>query len=101
MSFRMTQKEFVEERTPFVENCKGDENMQVMDPYDRLAVDGIPECEHMVDGFCNAYLSPEIKWSRDKICQLSPLATAKVIASLTDKKMNANPLKMSKRGIKQ
>lgn len=109
------------ERTSLAENCRGDEEMKIIIlnrevqvafceagvdirkeyPSGRLAIDGIPECDHVVDGFCNAYLWPRRKWAGDKICPLSPLASAKLIAGTMDLGHKFNPLKMSKRGIKQ
>ena len=114
-------KEDLEERTATIEACKGNEDMKVVisdkeiqvvvceteklkeeHPRTRLAIDGIPECDHLVEeGLCKAYLWPDRKWAGGKTCPLSPLAKAKILATQMIDELRINPLKMSKRGMTQ
>lgn len=97
----LSKKVIKEERTFVVDNCREDGSARVEDTRGRLVVDGLPECERVDgEGFCRAYLSPEKKWA-NKVCPLSPLASAKLMAKSVEGQQKVNPIKMSKRGVKQ
>lgn len=97
----LSTKVIKEERTPIVDACKEDDFAQIEDSRGRLVVDGLPECDHTtVEGFCEAYLNPERKWA-GKVCPLSPLVPARALARSAEDQQKVNPIKMSKRNIKQ
>ncbi len=82
-------------------DCREDDFIHVEDVHGRLVVEGLPTCDYVKeDGFCKAYLWPEKKWL-DKVCPLSPLASAHIIARSVKDEAKVNPIKMSKRGISQ
>ncbi len=102
----LSEKVIREKRTSVVKDCREDNKAQVRDPYDRLVIEGLPDCEHICvtdgseDEFCKAFLWPEKKWA-NKVCPLSPLASARSKARGTNRDEKVNPIKMSKRGVKQ
>lgn len=97
----LREKEIKEGRTPITDECKEDESARIEDIHSRLVVEGLLACGHIgEDGFCGVYLWPEKKWS-NKVCPMSPLSSAHMIARSVKDEQKVNPIKMSKRKIIQ